>query len=734
MQTPVPRPEHPRPDLQRSTWLNLNGTWEFFETDAEVVKPPKDKFVDKITVPFCRESSLSGLNRKGFVKHVWYRKEVTLPADWKAARTLLHIGACDWRTTVTVNGVQVGTAHFGGSAPISADITSQLKPGPNEIIVHAFDDTRSGIQALGKQCPEPNSYGCLYTRTTGIWQTVWVEGVGENFVKSVETVCDLKSRKVDFKVNPDKDLERNSIRVKVYDGSKLVADKLEKPGSKQISVTLENPKLWSPKSAFLYRTVFTIENNGVVLDKVDSYFGFRTVSIDGHRILINGEPIFQRLILDQGFYPDGVWTAPSDAALKADIEMSMAAGFNGARLHQKVFEPRFLYWADKKGYLVWGEFPCWGLNYKDKKMDGPVKSEWAELIERDFSHPSIIGWCPFNETPTEAIPIQNEVVALTRKLDPTRPVLDTSGWSHGIEKPMVMDAHDYDQNPETFKKRWIEAFGPNTGPDQYRKTVYGNVPFMVSEYGGIGWNTEGGWGYGNSPKTLDEFYARFKGLADAQLDNPRLFGFCYTQLTDVEQEKNGLYTYDRKPKFDVAKLKKALNRPAAIEKGVPLAQDDVKLDWEVILGSAKDGAAAKQWSFTETAPVGNWTAADFNDTKWSKSLGGFGDKGQPDSQRKHVWESKDIWMRQSFEWDGKPFGVGVIATFYDNTTEVYLNGKLIWQSKEGAWNNTYELFQITTELRQNLKKGQNIVAVHCHQDTGGQFIDVGLMLARVRKG
>ena len=287
------------------------------------------------------------------------------------------------------------------------------------------------------------------------------------------------------------------------------------------------------------------------------------MTIDGRKILLNGKPVFQRLILDQGFYPEGLWTAPDDAALKHDIEMSMACGYNGARLHQKVFEPRFLYWADKLGYLIWGESPNWGFDFKPEGYSAYL-NEWTEILLRDRNHPSIIGWCAFNETDkNKSGELQQMMWNVTKAVDPTRPALETSGWTHTLPHPEVLDAHDYEGNPAALRQRWMERL--SVAADKPTAPGDRGLPFMVSEIGGIGWATEGGWGYGKGPQTLDEFYARYQGTIDAMLDNPHLFGFCYTQLTDIEQEKNGLYYYDRKPKFDVTKLREITSRQAAYE-------------------------------------------------------------------------------------------------------------------------------------------------------------------------
>ena len=305
---------------------------------------------------------------------------------------------------------------------------------------------------------------------------------------------------------------------------------------------------------------------------MESYFGLRSARFDGQRFLLNGRPVFQRLVLDQGFYPDGIYTAPSDAELEADIDRSTAMGFNGARLHQKIFEERFLYHADRKGYLVWGEYPSWGIDPCRSDAALCMLPEWLEEIDRDRDHPALIGWCPFNETWKTASPQTHDrllalVYQATHAADPTRPCIDTSGYTHVLTD--VRDVHDYAQDPAVFAAAYASL--PEDGTyldrmDGQRKAAEG-FPVFVSEYGGIRWTDDpDGWGYGDGPKTGEEFLTRLKGLTDAQLDNPCLFGFCYTQLTDVEQEQNGLYTYDRRPKFDPAVLAAVFGREAAVER------------------------------------------------------------------------------------------------------------------------------------------------------------------------
>jgi len=432
-------------------------------------------------------------------------------------------------------------------------------------------------------------------------------------------------------------------------------------------------------------------------------------------------------VLDQGFYPDGVWTAPGDEALRRDIELSKAVGFNGARLHQKVFEPRYLYWADKLGYLVWGEYPSYGANYGNAVVNIPISQEWIEVLTRDRNHPSIIGWCPFNETTSLAGKLQNEVVAATRAIDPTRPVLDTSGYTHSLPDPDILDAHDYDQNPETFGRRYRSRLGVPRLPSQYGGLA-ADIPYFVSEYGGIGWiegEAKQGWGYGRNPKTLEEFYARYEGLTNGLLENRNLFGFCYTQLTDVEQERNGLYFYDRRPKFDVEKIRAINSRQAAYEKDPPKEAAESPR-WRVLVGAFPDADVAHEWRYSTDAPAANWAEQGFDDSSWPTGKGGFGRKDGWKSRTGTVWTGKDIWLRQEFQYEGLAFDLASLVIHYDNSSEVYINGKKIWEGQ--GWNDDYDRFEVTTEARAALKSGKNLIAVHCHQEEGGQFIDVALLL------
>ena len=562
----IPRPEHPRPQFVRENWLNLNGQWQF-EIDhgrsGEARGLHKEGVVlsGTITVPFCPESKLSGVEHTDFMYGVWYKRTVNLEA--LSGRVVLHFGAVAYQCKAFVNGVPVGE-HKGGYVSFSFDITHAVRQGQNEITVFARDDTRDRLIPSGKQSSRYGSYGCYYTRTTGIWQTVWLEFMPQNSVESVKfypNVTDA-SVTVEAQLRGEGELACNIT----YNGKAMGTYRAPNAaGQITFTVPLAEAHLWEVGNGRLYDVKFTFGE-----DKVTSYFGLRQVRLEGHKFLLNGKSVFQRLGLDQGFYPDGIYTAPSDEALLRDIELSMEVGFNGARLHEKIFEERFLYHADRLGYLVWGEYPDWGLDHSYADSVYAVLPEWMEEVQRDFNHPAIIGWCPHNET----WPVQGRnqfdpgielVYNVTKAMDPTRPCIDPRGGYHG--KPDIFCEHDYDQNPETFKANYDRLVTESVLHDRFSdvETYRGEATF-VSEYGGIAWNlASGGWGYGQGPKTLEEFYDRFKGLTDALLDNKEMLGLCYTQLTDVEQEQNGLFTYDRKAKFDNKRLYEVLSRKAAIE-------------------------------------------------------------------------------------------------------------------------------------------------------------------------
>ncbi len=554
--------------------MNLNGTWQF-EIDHGCTGRDrgllqKETLDGTILVPFCPESSLSGVGYKDFMRSVWYRRTFTLPASARGKRVFLHFGAVDYRTEVWVNGTSVGT-NRGGYVGFEMEITSALRDGENTVTVCAEDDMHSGRQPFGKQCPDYFSRACSYTRTTGIWQTVWLEWTNGTRIANVRLTPDAQNASLLVEAEIDGPSDGVVLTAQAsFRGEEDAEASAEADGkTARLLLLIENVHLWNVGEPNLYDLRLTLSRKNRTLDRVDSYFGLRTVSFDGMKCTINGRPVFQRLILDQGFYPDGIYTAPTDRELKADIERSLAMGFNGARLHQKVFEPRFLYWADHLGYICWGEMASWGIDPKDPQTLPVFLDEWIRVVKRDYSAPCIVGWCPWNETWGENNNGQHHetmrmTYRVTKAIDLTRPCIDTSGGIH-VETD-IYDTHDYEQDPAIYRERYAPE-APLIYDQFSSRQKYTGGPVFVSEYGGIGWDPEQkGWGYGNGPKTEEEFIERYRGLTDALLDNPRHMGFCYTQLTDVEQERNGLYYYDRRPKFDPAVIREITSRKAAIEK------------------------------------------------------------------------------------------------------------------------------------------------------------------------
>ena len=563
------RQEHPKPQFQRETWLNLNGAWQF-EIDhgnsgeGRGLAEPSALLAQTIQVPFCPESKLSGIGYTDFMCSVWYKRSFTLTEEQLQGRIVLHFGAVDYCATVYINGSKCGS-HKGGYVSFAMDITDFVKAGENIVTVHAEDDTRSPMIPSGKQSNRYGSYGCMYTRTTGIWQTVWLEFTPKTYISKVKYFPNAE----DGTLTVHADLVgagEFSLQAS-FDGNPMGQVSVNSEGGHVVvSLALTEKHLWEVCKGGLYDLTLTYGD-----DRVSSYFGLRDIRYENLKFLLNGKSVFQRTVLDQGFYPDGIYTAPSDAELEADVDRSMAMGFNGARLHEKVFEERFLYHCDRKGYLVWGEYPNWGLNSSRKESIYGILPEWLEEIDRDFNHPALVGWCPFNETwffnnCIQDGDVQRVVYRATKAADPTRPCIDSSGGLHFDTD--IYDLHNYEQNPDILRSQFRDLPEIANYPCAFQEhqSYDGKMPFFVSEYGGIRWSDDAsGWGYGEGPKTREEFLTRLKGLTDALMDNEKMFGLCYTQLTDVEQEQNGLYTYDRKAKFDPSEIYPIFARKAAIE-------------------------------------------------------------------------------------------------------------------------------------------------------------------------
>ncbi|MCY4115374.1 MAG: hypothetical protein OXF55_00625 [Caldilineaceae bacterium] len=603
----IPRPEYPRPQFVRSDWLCLNGEWEFEidQGDSGLERGLLERpLAGSITVPFCPESQLSGVGNNDFLEAVWYRRQVEIPSSWAGRRVLLHFQAVDYDATVWVNGHEVGR-HRGGFSPFTCDLSGAAAPGDRTDIVVRARDSHRDPQPRGKQAQTYAPRGAIYLRTTGIWQSVWMEPVPDIHLGRPRLTPDVANGVFRLEqplvhrpgvAEQAKPVSRKGLNLhaQLLDAAGIVCEascsaELDLGLNLDLAVPSERRRLWSPEDPHLYDVILRlVGEDGTTLDEARSYAGLRSVAVDGKAITLNGDPVFQRLVLDQGYYPDGIMTAPSDEALRRDIELSIDAGFNGARLHQKVFEERFLYHADRLGYLLWGEFGDWGCRAygPQESHQQPTASyitEWLEVLERDYSHPSIIGWCPLNETWQ---PLHDRITTLdavtrglflaTKAMDLTRPVLDTSGYSHRVPEADVYDCHDYTQDVDTFAANHAGTGGGrphyNGRDGQPWSIPYRGQPFFVSEFGGIWWNPDAGeeeysWGYGERPRSIEEFYQRFTRLCAVLLDDPAHFGYCYTQLTDIYQEQNGIYRFDRSAKFDMARIRSAQQVRAAIENG-----------------------------------------------------------------------------------------------------------------------------------------------------------------------
>lgn len=584
----IPRPEYPRPQFFReSSWINLNGSawsYEFDFGQSGVARGlcGSKGFSKPINVPFCPESKLSGVGYTDFIPAMFYHRKLAIPAEWRGKRILLNFGAVDYECEGFINGVSVG-CHRGGSSSFSFDLTGHVTAGGEyDFVLYVKDDVRSGVQASGKQSVNYASNGCHYTRVTGIWQTVWLEAVAPNGLKRCRVTPDWDNSAFSFTPEYWSSPAGCRLRIAVNAGGDNAAyGEFSAASGATHVLPLNIRRAWSPEDPFIYDIIFELlDAESRVIDRVVSYAGLRKIEVVGNRVFLNGVELFQRLVLDQGFYPDGIWTAPSDEALKRDIMLSQAAGFNGARLHQKVFEERFHYWADKLGYLTWGETPSWGAAFLGVGGAGALSrenywhgaynfsNEWREIILRDVNHPSIIVWTPANETATGADlagyrHIMSELYMLTKALDPTRPVNDTSGYYH--VKSDLWTVHLY-----TGSAAELEAQLCPEGAEVYSRPEecgYCGQPYLLDEFGGFGYApperklySERSWSYYGFER-MDEVLARISEQVDVVIKHG-LAGYCYTQLTDVEQEENGIYNYDRSEKFPMDKVREIfLRRP-----------------------------------------------------------------------------------------------------------------------------------------------------------------------------
>ncbi len=579
------RTEYPRPDFQRESFLSLNGEWDFAYDDEnlgvhrEWYRTEYDGMPMKINVPFTYLCEMSGIDSKEFHDIVWYRKQFDYHKSDACSRVLLHFGAIDDISDVWVNGHHV-VAHTGGNTPICADITEYMTEQTQVITVRAFDDSGDFEIARGKQYWKESSESIFYTRTVGIWQPVWLEEVNAVYLTHSKVTSFLDEREVlfelDFSEAGDYFLELE-ITLKgvslIKDRMQITSRRMKRRVWLDSSLTQDwnhhESYTWSPENPVLFDVSYrVIDAEGRTQDAVKSYFAFRKISIVGGEIMLNNRPYYMKMLLDQGYWRKSLLTAPSDEAFKDDILNAKKMGFNGVRKHQKIEDPRFLYWADQLGFLVWGECPS-SYEYSDRAVRRH-EQELADMIDRDYNHPCIIAWVPLNESwgVFEIADREDEqahalsLYYLCKSLDQTRLVISNDGWMH--TKSDIISIHDYIADHEELVERYdsvesIRTHFPGGRPLFARGYEYHGEPFMVTEFGGISYCTDRtkGWGY-SSAKDQDEFLQLYRGVVSAMLQSKHVKGFVYTQLTDVEQEINGLMTYDREFKVD-PELIKAIN-------------------------------------------------------------------------------------------------------------------------------------------------------------------------------
>jgi hypothetical protein len=691
-------PEYPRPQMVRKDWMNLNGLWQYAEAGAGEQPPTATDLKATILVPFPIESALSGVMKQA--ERLWYRRTFSLPPDWVGRRVLLHFGAVDWEATVIVNGRKMGE-HRGGYDPFTFDITEALLANKQqEIVVGVFDPTDAGQQPRGKQVRRPG--GIMYTPTSGIWQTVWLEPVPKVRIEDLIVTPDVDGKCLRVKVLPAGDAADLTVEAVATDAGKPVG-KAAGRADAEISIPIENAKLWSPDAPFLYDLKVELRRGADAVDAVASYFGMRKVSLGKDekgitRPMINGKFIMQVGPLDQGFWPDGIYAAATDEALRWDIEMTRKLGFNMARKHVKIEPDRWYYWADKLGLMVWQDMPSGNNGTPEAKKQFEV--ELRRMVEAHRNHPSIIMWVVFNEGwgqyDTERL------TAWVKELDPTRLVNNASGWTD----KNVGDVHDVHSYPNPACPK----------PEEKRAAVLG-------EFGGLGLGIDGHtwkkehWGY-KGMASSDELTRQYETLlmkAYKMVDNPGLCAAVYTQITDVEVECNGLLTYDR------AMVKGDLERLAAANRG-DFSRVPPPPVVKAVVPTSEERAV--EWRYATDAPAANWFQTDFDDSSWKKGPGGFGARGTPGSTVRTDWKTADIWLRREFDLPQAKFTDLQLRIHHDEDAEVYINGVKAAQFK--GFLTEYQEHPLSEKGKAALKPGKNVIAIHCRQTGGGQYIDAGI--------
>jgi glycosyl hydrolase family 2 len=689
-------PEYPRPQMVRKEWMNLNGLWEFATID-QVKDPPIGKELpDRILVPFCVESALSGVMKHA--DRVWYRRTFEVPQDWSGKRVLLHFGAVDYESTIWVSGKQIGT-HRGGYDAFTFDITDALKrDDPQELIVGVVDTT-SDSQPRGKQSNKPE--GIFYTPCTGIWQTVWLEPVPQAHVDQFIIMPDVDHERVTISTIGTLPSTNGPPRMPIAildDGKEIARGEIWHP------IRIPNPHLWSPEDPHLY-TFHTVPPTGPFenYEPLEGYFGMRKIEVKNSRILLNGKPLMQVGPLDQGFWPDGIYTAPTDEALKYDLETIKKLGFNMLRKHVKVEPQRFYYWCDKLGILVWQDMPS-AFDLKSPDARTQFEHELQAMVEQHRNSPSIICWVPFNEGWGQNGYDKSETKRIAdwvKKLDPSRLVDNASGWTDSG----AGDMHDIHAYPGPAAPK----------PEENRAIVLG-------EFGGLGLGVDGhtwssrAWGYREMEDRaeLTDRYVRLLGRLWQLREETGLDAGIYTQITDVETECNGLLTYDREVlKVDAEKVRAANlgNGPRFITR--PL------------IASANDPGESPIWKYTFEKPADGWTRPDFDDSSWKTGPAGFGTEGTPGARVHTEWNAPDIWIRRKFNLKEVPPADVLLSVHHDEDAQIYING--VEAARLRRFTTEYVEHAMRDDARKSLHVGENSIAVHCHQTVGGQYIDVGLV-------